>query len=183
MDFLRHLRHIASIFRDLFLYNFLVRDPGKRVHSDASDALTSLAGAGVFGARRNSWKWAFGRVSGTWKGSAIPEPEGPGPTPPKPGGLAGSRVTDPALNRSSHAVWQLPGTRTGTGPGRYRHIRHIASNFRDLFYVHFSRKRSRKTGTMCRKRRRAHLLRYRKAEAPMIPLQCPFSPFGAPLRM
>jgi len=70
---------ISGIF---FLYNFLVRDPGKRVHSDASDALTSLAGAGVFGARRNSWKWAFGRVSGTWKGSAIPEPEGPGPTRP-----------------------------------------------------------------------------------------------------
>jgi hypothetical protein len=37
----------------------------------------------------------------------------------------------------------------------FRHFRHIASIFRDLFPVHFSRKRSRKTGTMCRKCRRA----------------------------
>jgi len=35
-----------------------------------------------------------------------------------------------------------------------RHFRHIASIFRDLFSVHFSRKTFRKTGTMCRKCRR-----------------------------
>ena len=42
------------------MYNFLVRDPGKRVHSDASDALKSLAGAGVFGTWRNSRRGFLG---------------------------------------------------------------------------------------------------------------------------
>jgi hypothetical protein len=39
------------------MYNFLVRDPGKRVHSDA---LTSLAGAGVFWGTEEFAEGAFG---------------------------------------------------------------------------------------------------------------------------
>ena len=46
------------------------------------DALKSLAGAGVFGARRISLTGTFGKVSGAGKGSATPEPEGTGPTRP-----------------------------------------------------------------------------------------------------
>ena len=99
------LHAISGIF---FLYTFLVRDPGKRVHSDASDALKILAGAGIFGARRNSLTGPFG--IGRYQKELSNFGTGrPGPHPSGTRGLASSPRNDPALSRSSQAVWQLPG--------------------------------------------------------------------------
>lgn len=62
-----------------------------------------------------------------------------------------------ARNRNGHRDVQVT--------ARPAHCQH----FPESFSVHFSRKRFRKTGTMCRKCRRAHQLRNRKAG----PLFCP----------
>jgi hypothetical protein len=68
-----------------FLYIFLVKDPGKQVQcaGSAGGEKTNTwlhrvwLGAGVFGARRNALTGPFGRLGGTGKSSATPEPEGP----------------------------------------------------------------------------------------------------------
>jgi hypothetical protein len=46
-----------------------------------------------FGVRRNSLTGPFGRLGGTGKGSATPEPDASPPAPSETRGLAGSRVT------------------------------------------------------------------------------------------